>query len=242
MKIFKNFLQLFYPSVCPSCSILVCRDEIYCSDCFEQIKPIVSSFLPLTPKHSIKVFSVSDYKEPLRKLILRKSFSDVCASKQLAQVILKRIDLKRLNIDFIVPVPLHWTRFAKRGFNQADVMAKVLSKQLDVPVLSLLKRKKRTQFQSSLPVEQRAENLKNAFDLSWRFKNNQKLSYPSTLLRTSAIKYLFDKIYLEFNLKDKNILLVDDLCTTGATLQNSAKILLPFRPQAIFAVVACRVV
>jgi ComF family protein len=213
------FHRLLYPSFCRSCNKLIEQNAVFCCECDKKIKPIVSVFLPITSKHSLKVFAVSDYKNPLRSLILKKSFSDMLACKQLAKLILQKTPIKDLDIDYIVSIPLHWTRYAKRGFNQSHVMSSVLGKGMNVPTLKLLRRKKRTVFQSKLSSDERQINVKGVFDLSFRYKSKD-LSF----------------------LKDKNILLVDDLCTTGATLKNAARVLLKFKPKSISAAVACRVV
>ncbi|MFH1643834.1 MAG: ComF family protein [bacterium] len=209
-----SLLQLVFPTFCSECKILINKDEVFCANCLQKIKPVVSKFFPINSKYKLKVFAVCRYENPLKNLILKKSFSQSWASVKLAQLILNRFDLNSFEIDYFIPVPLHWTRFAKRGFNQAEVLAKTLGKNLNKPVLNLLKRKKRTPFQSSLPIAMRAENVKDAF----------------------YIRQIMD---LEF-LKDKNIFLIDDLCTTGATLQNAAKILVKYNPQSINAIVACR--
>lgn len=180
---------------------------------------MVSVYLPITPKKSLKLFAISAYKDPLRSLILKKSYSDILSSKQLAKLIFDMTPIEKFNFDYIVHIPLHWTRYAKRGYNQSAVMAKVLGKSLEIPHLNVLKRKKRTIFQSKLSFAKRQLNVKDAFDV--RFKYRQE-----------GGKFL----------KDKKILLIDDLCTTGATLKNAARILLKFNPQSISAVVACRVV
>lgn len=207
-----NFI---YPTTCRNCEKLIQQDSIFCLECHQKIVPVVSIFLPVTNKKSIKLFAISDYKNPLKSLILKKTFSDILACKQLAKLILQYCPIKNLEIDYIVPIPLHWTRYAHRGYNQSYQMAKVLSKNLNVPVLNILKRKKRTLFQSSLSFEKRQENLKNAFIIKEKYKNL---------------------------IKNKNILFIDDLCTTGATLKNGAKALLECDPKSFNAVVACRVV
>ena len=222
--LFKRVLSLvsnfFYPAFCKSCSSLIEQDFIFCLECNSKIQPIVSSFLSLTPTKKMKIFAVSAYKEPLKKIILEKSYSgNMLASKQLGQIIYKKTVIKNLDIDLLIPVPLHWTRFAKRGYNQAYVIAKELGLKLNVPVLDVLKRKKRTVYQASVSFAGRQKNVENAFCL--------KPEYESEIVKL---------------LKDKNILFVDDLCTTGATLKNSARFLLKFKPKSINAVVACRVI
>jgi len=217
--VLKKLTTLLYPSFCRFCNILIPQDFIFCNSCNGKIKPIVSSFLQITPQKSLKVFAACDYKDPLRSLILKKKFAEILASKQLAQIILQKTVIKNLDIDCLIPIPLHWSRYARRGYNQSYVMAKTLSKELNKPVLNVLRRAKRTVFQSTLSVEQRKENVKDVFDIGFRYKFNN----------------------LDF-LKNKNILLVDDLCTTGATLKNAARVLINFKPKSMNAVVACRVV
>ncbi|MCK4650848.1 ComF family protein [Candidatus Babeliales bacterium] len=225
MAIFEKIKKLnlifnfFYPSFCRYCNVLIEQDSIFCLNCFSKINPVATTFLPITKKKSLKVYSACEYKDPLRSLILKKTFSDILASKQLAKIILQKTILKKLDIDFIVPIPLHISRYAFRGYNQASVIAKVLGKELEIPYINLLRRKKRTIFQSKLSVSKRQSNLKDAFDIAFRYK----------IFNTDFIK-------------NKNIMLVDDLCTTGATLKNAGRVLFNLKPKSICAVVACRVV
>jgi len=99
--------------------------------------------------------------------------------------------------DFIVPVPLHPWRLVKRGFNQSLQIARVLGRLIQVPVdFKNLKRRFLLKPQSSLTREARLTQLKNAF-------------------------YLQDfEVF-----KDKKILLIDDVYTTGSTLKECAKVL-----------------
>ena len=205
--------------MCRSCETFIDHTQIFCIQCEQTIKPIVSSFVPITKQHKIKLYAISAYKNPLKHLVLRKMRSDRLASKQLAQLILEKTYIKNIQADFLIPIPLHWTRYAKRGYNQAHEIAKELSKSINVPVLNILKRSKRTAFQSTLGPEKRKENVKNVF----------------------AIKYRYKECYKEL-LNGKKILFVDDLCTTGSTLQSAAKHLISAKPSEINAIVACRVV
>ncbi len=215
----KNISKFIYPPFCRNCKVFLDGGSIFCSDCESKIKTISSLSIPVTAQKELKVFAISAYRDPLRSLILAKKYSDVLASKQLAQIMLERTIISHLPIDFIVPIPLHWSRYASRGYNQSFVMAKTIGKKLNIPVIRLLKRNKRTIFQSRLSFAKRQLNVKGAFDISFMYKNKD-LSF----------------------LKDKNILLVDDLCTTSATLRNSSKIIFELKPKSINAVVACRVI
>ena len=104
--------------------------------------------------------------------------------------------IKVSNIDCIMPVPLHSSRKRMRGFNQSDILAKDLSKYLDIPVLhDCLYRVKKTIDQKGLSRTERLHNLDNAF----------------------MVRDLPQNI--------KNILIVDDVYTTGTTIEKCAKVL-----------------
>ncbi len=97
----------------------------------------------------------------------------------------------------IVPVPLHWSRLWQRGFNQSALLAEFIGKGLQLPVCHALSRKRRTSQQAGLSREERGKNLKNAFHI-----------------RKAA------------TIRNQSILLIDDVLTTGNTLQEAATILL----------------
>jgi len=211
-----NFiLILLAPPFCAHCrSYLSCRD-VFCVDCSAKIIPLVSIEVPITKKYSMKVFAPGAYKGPLKKLILAKGRSDIVACGQLAELIWERTYLKNIHYDYCVPIPLHWTRRAKRGYNQAEEMAHVLAKKSGNPTVHLLKRHKRTKFQSTCSADGRTENLSGAFVLTG--KNHEQY-------------------------KNKHILLVDDLMTTGATLKAAARELIKLRPASIRVVVGARAI
>ena len=101
------------------------------------------------------------------------------------------------DVDMIVPVPLHWTRKWKRGYNQAEVIASGVSESLGVPMKAdILKRRKRTKTQTKVDVEAKAQNVSNAFALSHDILES---------LDTSG------------NMPE-HLLLIDDVFTTGSTL------------------------
>jgi ComF family protein len=214
-----KLLQFLYPARCRSCETLIDVGEVFCDICISKIKPVVSLIVPINQAYQLKIFAISGYQDPLKSLILKKFSYDLLASRQLAQLMLQLTDVKDLSVDCIVPIPLHWTRYAWRGYNQAHEMAHVLGKGLGKPVLSVVQRSKKTVFQSRLPIDQRTDNVKSAFSI--------------------ALKYKFSTLDC---IRDKHILLIDDLCTTGATLKSAAKILTRFKPKSISALVACRAV
>lgn len=98
--------------------------------------------------------------------------------------------------DYIVPVPLHPRRFAERGFNQAELISHAVSRVCGVPVADMLKRSRYTHQQARLSKHERAENVKDAFCEG-----------------------------IQNTLGGKAIILVDDVFTTGSTLQECARVL-----------------
>lgn len=211
----KNIVNgIITPSFCMYCKLFSNNIEVFCYICCEKIKPIVSVDVRITHNTVLKVFALSDYKDPLKKLILAKGSADIIASYQLGKLLSTMPQITLLECNLIVPIPLHWSRYAWRGYNQAEEIAKAIGKRKDVPVVNLLKRVKRTLFQSEIAHFQRPENVKDAFVLS----------------RTAIEKY-----------KNRHILLIDDLMTTGSTLKSAAKELLKLKPKSITAAVVCRV-
>ncbi|NNC76626.1 MAG: ComF family protein [Woeseiaceae bacterium] len=69
------------------------------------------------------------------------------------------------DIDALLPVPLHRWRYAKRGFNQADELARSVARQLHLPVINNARRIIATPYQSGLDAHERRENLSSAFDV-----------------------------------------------------------------------------
>lgn len=96
----------------------------------------------------------------------------------------------------LVPLPLHKRRQRWRGFNQAEILCAVISVKLNLKVLDVLSRRKATKTQKDLKKEQRVKNLADAFELK-----------PDA------------------DVHGKNLILVDDVTTTGSTLLQAAKVL-----------------
>ena len=101
-----------------------------------------------------------------------------------------------LGIDAMIPIPVHKKKLQKRGYNQAEVLAAALSDRLSIPVeTELLVRAVNTEPQKRLDPEHREQNLKKAFQCT-----KKSVSY-------------------------KKVLLVDDIYTTGATIEACTKCL-----------------
>ena len=205
--------HLIAPPFCTYCRNPLAEQRALCVECMAMIQPVVTTLVPLTKtgKRAIRVHAVGRYHGPLQQLILAKKYSDALACFYMAQLICERTNIAHISLDYIVPIPLHWRRYAKRGYNQSQEIAKAISKQIGVPVLHALKRIKHTPFQSQCSKDERAQNVADAF----------------TLLTQQE-------------LKGKRIALIDDVMTTGATLRAAASTLAKGAPEEIQAVVLAR--
>src|SRR5580692_5113602 len=113
---YQKILQLFYPAHCASCLLLVPQELILCTACAALLKPVVSLFLPLTKRYSLNVFAAYAYDGPARKLLMKKFSYNQLASRQLANLMLQTLPTQSMQADYLIPIPLHWTRYARRGF------------------------------------------------------------------------------------------------------------------------------
>ncbi len=131
----------------------------------------------------------------------------------MAQLMIKGLqsplDVLGARINVIAPVPLHWIRRLQRGFNQSAILAARLAAARHIPMdAALLRRKRHTKRQALLPPESRAKNVANAFAVR-----------PGALVR------------------DLGVLIVDDVMTTGHTIQECARVIMEAGAREVW--VAC---
>lgn len=197
--------------VCPTCEDVITDKGFLCHFCREARK-----------SHLDGLIAAVSYEEPLvKKMVHNFKYRFISDISQLLSRLICRALIRSDAIlpDFIVPVPLHPKRLRWRGFNQSLLLASRLSKELaplmEIEILDILERKYHNTPQMNVKnYRERLENVKNIFDL--------KSGLDSGLV------------------KNKNILLVDDIATTGATLEECAKILKSAGAKKVFAVVVAR--
>lgn len=177
------------------------------------MQPIVSCDVAITATKTMSVFALSGYTDPLSKLIRAKNYHDYLASVYLGKLMADYIQQQNLEFDYIIPVPLHWTRRWWRGYNQTEVIAREIARVRAVPVVTCVYRTKRTVFQARLDKTARAKNVKEVF-----------------ALRDAHV------------IAGKRVLIIDDLMTSGATLKAFSRVVLSANPASIIACVAARVV
>ena len=210
--------RLLYPEACPLCdSVIDGKREKLCNDCRIKLIPIKSPTClrcgkeieveeqaccvdcANMPRHYIKGFPALNYSEDMSKCLSRFKYHNMrYYSGFLADVIVKERGKEILlaGPEVIVPVPVHKSKLKYRGYNQAQVLAEELSKRLKIPVDSgLIIRDAKTKPQKELSSKEREENLKKAFISSKKI-----------------VKY-------------KSALIVDDIYTTGATVEACTTVL-----------------
>ena len=196
-----KILDFIYPQVCGICGKLdeksLCkRCESYLKKCFNLQIDDYSNLETYYNKH-IYFFT---YEENIRKLIINYKFNEKAyLYKTFVNFLLKQE--KVLNIiksyDIILPVPISKKRYKQRGYNQTELIARELSKDTKVQLITnCLYKQKNNVPQSTLNKEDRINNVKNAY-----------------IIKNSRI------------IKDKTIIIFDDIFTTGSTANECSKIL-----------------
>ncbi len=215
----EKLLNFFLPPVCPFCRTLVSHNKTVCSSCWSQIQFITAPYCPqcakpfefgsatndlkcgkclsMPPSYSLTraVFKYDDFS---RKLILSfKHHNAIHLGPILAHWMYTHGQDALIGADFLVPVPLHWTRLLKRGYNQAAILSKEISKLSNIPTkLKILERSRRTPIQGSLTPKQRQDNVRNAFQV------------PSAVAS---------------KIQGKTLVLIDDVLTTAGPTHEKIK-------------------
>lgn len=208
----KNLLNLFYPKICSGCSNLLLESENQiCITCRHAL-PLTNHLLTKNNEGLKKFYgklpveNVSSMLYYHKKGITQNLIHNLkYKNQQKIGTVLGDwygIDLKESkaydNIDFVIPVPLHKKKLQKRGYNQVDTFCESISKKLDKEI------KKEVLIRKEYAETQSKKNLINRSTIS---ENTFSISYNESL-------------------HNKHFLLVDDVLTTGATLEACGKAIL----------------
>lgn len=229
--ILKSALDIIIPHMCQICGGVA--DDYVCTDCKQGINFIMGSIctkcgMPFVSKESsnhlcsecikkkqpFKIArSIAEYNGVLLDAIHKLKYNaKTSLAKPLGLLMAEGLPLD--NYDIIVPVPLHKKRLKERGFNQSLLLAKEISKKRKIPIDYLnLKRIRWTEPQINLKGEERLKNVRGSFAVE-----NARV------------------------FKNKNILLIDDVYTTGATVKECSKVLKKTGAKGVFVLTLARVV
>lgn len=158
-----------------------------------------------------RAYSCFEYSGMGKELIYKFKYEGKTQlSGVIAGLMEERLRNERLSTDIIVPVPIHENKLKLRGFNQSYLVARELGKRLGKPVIDCLERIKETKEQYNLDRVERHLNIVNAFSIK--------------------LMYNIDKY--------KSILLVDDIYTTGSTVNECSKVLKRLGAKTIYVITA----
>lgn len=216
MKAFSKLLELLYPSKCPFCGRILKEDgEDFCPACRAAL-PWTGAGAVTGGSYFSGCASPLYYRDLARQGLLRfkfhhRSAAGRCFGRLMAECVQAHIEKE---IDLVTYVPLSFFRFRKRGYSQSRLLAEALAAQLGLPCLRLLRKRRHTKPLSGVKGEERRRAaVSGAF-----------------ALRRSG----------EGRIKDKCVLLVDDVITSGATLGECSRLLLTAGADRVFCATLCK--
>ncbi len=179
----KNIVNTFLPSTCYVCDNL--SDKTVCSDCMEKFNSIYKNERRLFIKNpQIIIQAPFIYRGTIKEMIEDIKYRGIFFAVPFFADHLAAL-IKEYEYDFLVPVPLHFLRKWKRGFNQAEEIAKEVSKLTGVPLFRKVKRVKNTRSQTKLSRKERILNIKGAFKVSGSLKG-KKMAIIDDVITTGA--------------------------------------------------------
>ncbi len=203
--------------LCPACrkSLPLIPAGTLCPGCgapLDGALELCSQCLEMPRRHWKGAVSVMFYRDAGREMMHRFKFQK---HPELAlpfgRLAAEALRRAAFPVELVVPIPLHWTRLFSRPYNQAELVARVLCGEMALPMVRALRRSRKGKHQAELSRSKRMQNPRGLFRVS----------------RPDAIR-------------GKRILLLDDVMTTGATLQAAALALKRAGAGEIYVLTCCR--
>lgn len=207
----KRILHLLYPTRCPVCGSFININDKFCPECSKKLAPFTGAFA-IDGAAGFYAAFVYDKNISPAVILMKKGIcgnADYALGQALGE---KLMECRLPHIDGIIPVPLYSADRRRRGYNQAKLIARHVSKVINAPVIknAVIKHRATAQ-QKLLSGKERRENLKGAFCVK----------APELI-------------------KGKSLLILDDVCTTGSTLSELTKLLRSSGAKEIFCAACCK--
>ena len=203
IRILEVLLELIYPNVCGFCEEIN-RDSL-CEMCKEKIQNICLARIDKYENINLKYFDehgyIFKYEGSIRKMILNFKFNDKAyLYKTFAKIIISNKNIYEFihGYDLIIPVPIHKKRYSNRGYNQSELLSREIVNNF--------------------------KNIKFSKEILVKTKNNIAQSTLNKMERKLNVKGAYE-VRNNFILKDKKVLLIDDIYTTGNTANECARML-----------------
>ncbi|MDE6413608.1 MAG: hypothetical protein K2K42_06970 [Eubacterium sp.] len=223
-ELLKKLKIALFTKRCDFCGEVVCFDEALCAEC----RSLARISEPICPKCGCskqdckcrKYQKETEYKAVVAPFYYEGSVSRAILNMKMNEMpkLIKEqgkwvVDAvkkhyEEIDFDFVAFVPMRKEDIAKRGYNQAKLLAEIVSKECNIPIKDVLLKKRKTKMQKRQKANERFANMYNAFDV-----------------KDSADVY------------GKNILLIDDVKTTGATLTSIALTLKAYGASSVYCAV-----
>lgn len=235
-KIFHQILNIIYPNSCICCDKFINLKGLFCLDCFKKLEFISSSNCkhcasPISIQTNFKeqstclkclnyknyfdfAYAIFVYNKTISKPIINLKYNDqTYLAYQFAKLLRTNFHNLYQNSDYVICVPLHRQKLLKRKFNQANLIARNFAKEKYLA--NAILRIANDSSQVFLSKKQRAKNLNNSFAIN-------------------------PKVIKKIN--NKKILLIDDVMTTGSTLNSCCKVLKKYNVKEISVAVIAKVI
>ena len=215
-------LDLFFPNRCPGCDRVIGRDIVFCPDCepeLEYLEPLPwQSFFPDTIGDEGVFFDEANalfyHEGTARASVLSLKYGSALSFAEYSaeRMALKIDDERSANADIVTSVPMNKRKRGSRGYDQAEVYSRALARQLGKP------------YSGDLLVHR------------FKRRSQHELTASERFIEAESVYHVNEKAR---SLDGKNVLLCDDIFTTGATVNICAKLLKELGAGEVYVSVIC---